>query len=357
MARAGILFSDVTRAAEQLKQSGIVPTVDRVRKMMGDTGSKSTIAPMLKQWKDEHQDEFAASNTGLPESILNAVKGVHELIKAESANAIEEMRVVCEQKIISKEAQIATLSKDLGDLATQKHNLEQQLTRISNENSHLHQQLQKANLERVALEQENRGMHNRLGDNEAQLKALHQQLHSARQQFEHFQEASATQRKEDKRQFESRTSHLENELRQINALHSVSQNENVRYKLEIEQLQLSQAKMKEIAQIQLEELSNIDAAHSKAQFKLEEAEHRNNALSMKLKATQINLQSVEIKLAVSSKLQDSLAQQLTTLQQRNSDSEHEKLKLLATLLRQHELHSDADSASDPKPAIHHKNID
>jgi hypothetical protein len=51
MARAGILYSDVARAATELAAKGEAATVDNVRKMMGDTGSKSTIAPMLKRGK------------------------------------------------------------------------------------------------------------------------------------------------------------------------------------------------------------------------------------------------------------------------------------------------------------------
>ncbi|WP_169728165.1 DNA-binding protein, partial [Massilia alkalitolerans] len=51
MARAGILYSHVAKAAAQLTAAGKNATVDTVREALGGTGSKSTIAPMLKQWK------------------------------------------------------------------------------------------------------------------------------------------------------------------------------------------------------------------------------------------------------------------------------------------------------------------
>ncbi|MDL2355123.1 MAG: DNA-binding protein [Pseudomonadota bacterium] len=35
------------------------PTVDNVREALGGTRSKSTIAPMLKRWKSEHQETIA----------------------------------------------------------------------------------------------------------------------------------------------------------------------------------------------------------------------------------------------------------------------------------------------------------
>ena len=46
MARAGVTYHDVAKAAEAIKSQRQEPTVDRVREHLG-TGSKSTIAPLL----------------------------------------------------------------------------------------------------------------------------------------------------------------------------------------------------------------------------------------------------------------------------------------------------------------------
>jgi len=75
MARPGILYSDVAKAAAKLVEGGMNPTVDSVREALGGTGSKSTIAPLLKRWKAEHQGEIAQAEAGLPPSLLAAVKG------------------------------------------------------------------------------------------------------------------------------------------------------------------------------------------------------------------------------------------------------------------------------------------
>ena len=64
MARAGILYSHVAKAAAQLTAAGKNATVDTVREALGGTGSKSTIAPMLKQWKAQHEGEVAAAQRG-----------------------------------------------------------------------------------------------------------------------------------------------------------------------------------------------------------------------------------------------------------------------------------------------------
>ncbi|MGC8146171.1 DNA-binding protein, partial [Salmonella enterica] len=78
MARAGILYSQVAKAASQLAAAGKAPTIDTVREALGDTGSKSTIAPMLKRWKTEHQEVVAGGDTGLPVDLVEAVKGVYQ---------------------------------------------------------------------------------------------------------------------------------------------------------------------------------------------------------------------------------------------------------------------------------------
>ena len=51
MARIGVTFDDIAQAADLIETQGEKPTVDRVREVLG-TGSKSTIAPLLKRWHD-----------------------------------------------------------------------------------------------------------------------------------------------------------------------------------------------------------------------------------------------------------------------------------------------------------------
>lgn len=63
MARAGVTYHDVVKAAEAIKSQRQEPTVDRVREHLG-TGSKSTIAPLLKRWRSDNGE--AADNVLRP---------------------------------------------------------------------------------------------------------------------------------------------------------------------------------------------------------------------------------------------------------------------------------------------------
>ena len=88
MARAGVNYIQVAQAAELIKQGDIEPTVDRVRERLG-TGSKSTIAPLLKQWKV--QNAAALDVSGLPHDLVEAVKSLYERIQQDAELKIEEI--------------------------------------------------------------------------------------------------------------------------------------------------------------------------------------------------------------------------------------------------------------------------
>ncbi|MFZ6725818.1 DNA-binding protein [Undibacterium sp. MH2W] len=339
MARAGILYSDVVRAAEKISQSGVAPTVDKVRAMLGDTGSKSTIAPMLKQWKDAHSSDAAAIKSGLPESILNAVRAVYELIQAESDNAISQTKAECDQQLAEKNNQLSTLTKKVTLLEETQRALQEQLSREQTSNQSLNKQLNECKTSLSTLESEKLGLTSRLIDNEKQLDALHHQLTSSRQQFEHFQAASAEQRNDDRRLYEAKITRLESELRQMHAINATTQTETAQLKAEILRLETTQSKMKEFAQIQLNELSSLDANYNKTTFKLEDAERRNGLLSEQLRETTQRLQDASIQIALLSKNQTLLEQQITELQEKDASDEQAKLHLIARILEKHEANA------------------
>jgi hypothetical protein len=67
MARAGVNYTDILKAAEYIQHDGHLPTVDRVRAYLG-TGSKSAIAPLLKQWWEQNVADKNAQS--LPQDLL-----------------------------------------------------------------------------------------------------------------------------------------------------------------------------------------------------------------------------------------------------------------------------------------------
>lgn len=211
MARAGVLYSHVAKAAAQLAAAGKNPTVDTVREAMGGTGSKSTIAPMLKQWKAQHEGGLAAAGAGLPADLLEAVQGVYERVQEGAKAQVEQLRT--EHQLAAQEAARAVEALHaegrrlgaerevlVGELASVKATLEREQARRQEDAVAI-----------ATLESEKSGQAQRLADRAAEVRELAEQLALARRQFEHFQDASATQRRDDKSAYEARIARTEQE--------------------------------------------------------------------------------------------------------------------------------------------------
>ncbi len=211
MARAGILYSHVATAAAQLAAAGKNPTVDTVREAMGGTGSKSTIAPMLKQWKAQHEGEVAAAGAGLPADLLEAVRGVYERVQESAKSQVEQLRAEHQLAVQGAANAMNLLREDVRQLAAEREALKTELTSVKLTLAREQTAMQKDAVAIAALESEREGQAQRLADRAAEVRELSDQLAQARHQFEHFQDASAAQRQDDKQAYEARIGRAEQE--------------------------------------------------------------------------------------------------------------------------------------------------
>lgn len=212
MARAGILYSQVAKAAAGLTAAGTNPTVDNVRAALGGTGSKSTIAPMLKQWKTENTGQAAAASTGLPADLLAAVKAVHQRMEDAAQAQVEQLREAHEQARQDSAQQLETERTGARQLRAECEAQAAELAQVKAALTHERDERQHAAVTIAALKAEHDGLTQRLADRAAEVKLLADQLAQTRQQFEHFQDKAATRRQEERQAFEARIGALEREL-------------------------------------------------------------------------------------------------------------------------------------------------
>lgn len=212
MARAGILYSHVATAAAKLAANGKNPTVDNVREALGATGSKSTIGPMLKRWKEENQGALSPVELGVPPALLQAVKGVYDGMQAELQLKLEQSRQV-------HEVQALRTAEDLQQCHAKYAALDESATALRaalNDANRTVAQLQDANqLLTVALagaQSDQAGLQQRLADRAAEVAALNGQLTRSRSQFDHYQESTPAQRSEERQAFEQRAARMDHEL-------------------------------------------------------------------------------------------------------------------------------------------------
>lgn len=106
MSRPGITYQDVANAAQSLLAQGTHPTIEKIRKITG-TGSHGTIAPLLKQWKEnQHTMDRASAKEKLPDELVATIKGLWEKMMNQS-----EAEVIKIQE--TAHATIADLEQDL----------------------------------------------------------------------------------------------------------------------------------------------------------------------------------------------------------------------------------------------------
>ncbi|MBY0569720.1 MAG: DNA-binding protein [Burkholderiaceae bacterium] len=333
MARAGILYSDVARAATELAAKGEAATVDNVRKMMGDTGSKSTIAPMLKRWKEEHQDEALAAKSGLPESILNAVRGVYALLQSDCENKIIALTAEHDALIQAAKTQQATLSDLIESLTTSKITIEAQLAATQEKLGSIEEKYSALQLKFTGMQSEKEGLTLRLDDRSQEVKELKQKNEAMRHQFEHFQTATANQRADDRRAYEARMTQIESELQLARKNNQTLESTRIKQEAEIQQLLLINAEIANNAQKRKEDLEALQIKHYQTDFLLQESKQENLSLKKDLSATQQESQRLQTSAAVSAKLQDLLTEQLKQSEIKTRQVEEEKQALIIELIK------------------------
>jgi chromosome segregation ATPase len=212
MARAGIIYSQVASVASKLANHGINATVDNVREALGNTGSKSTIAPLLKRWKSEQEKHVSVAQTGLPADLVATVKNLYEHLQHDAAQKIDATLA----QLTSAEAifneQMETARDAAAVLKTERDALDTALTQERNAHEKLGAAYHGLQIIEAKLQAEGTGLTQRLQDHHIKVDNLQQQLHQAHTQFEHYQESIAGQRMEERRQFENAKVTLEAEI-------------------------------------------------------------------------------------------------------------------------------------------------
>ncbi|MFD1216668.1 DNA-binding protein [Microbulbifer celer] len=198
MARTGVGYIDIVNAAEALKERGEEPTVDRVRTELG-TGSKSTIAPLLKRWRAEAEGANVDTG-GLPRELVDALKSLYESVQAQSAQEIQQAREECEEAVGNLERELAQVKSTLSERTQSLENVEQKLQASTEEGEELQRQLNQVRsaLEKSEYQREEGSA--RIVELKAAVSELKAENRDVREHFEHYQQRTAEDRQQERDQ-------------------------------------------------------------------------------------------------------------------------------------------------------------
>lgn len=212
MARSGILYSQVAAAASQLAEAGSVPTIDSVRAALGGTGSKSTIGPMLKRWKEAHQESVPSESTGLPAAIVDAVKIVYQLLQDA---ATDQVQAAVEQH----REEMASVHRRLDEMLESERRLQRAHEALTAEHSRTlatlaecQKQLQISAMALTAAQATNEGLQQRLNDRTTECRSLRAEITQLHEQHANYEDVVAHERAAARREFDTRIAGFEKQL-------------------------------------------------------------------------------------------------------------------------------------------------
>lgn len=241
MARAGITYAEVEKVAANLAAHGDNPTVDAVRAALGGTGSKSTIAPMLKRWKSAHQQQMPQA--GVPAALLEAVKNVYEQMQQEADVLVHDAQAAAATVVAECHQQVADANAAITDLSGKRDMLESDFAQEKSRREQLEAEHHALQLAWATAQAQSAGFMQRLADRQNEIENLNRQLLQSRSQFEHYQEAVAAQRASEREEAQQRCNRLEQDLGALRRNLADVQKNLTQRETQIEQLGVHSARL------------------------------------------------------------------------------------------------------------------
>ena len=215
MARTGVTYFDVSQAATILSDQGREPTVDTVRALLG-TGSKSTIGPLLKQWKAKFAGVESEEKSGLPRELLATAKGLYEGMQQQTHTQIEAIQAQARTDI--EQARKIQHELDQRNRATEEAlvQLRTEHTQVISERDAQRILLTEIQQSGAVLQSQVEALELRLKDKTHETTSLKEQLDLAQRNLEHYhyRESVREQRDQERMEFDRQLRQHEQSLRE-----------------------------------------------------------------------------------------------------------------------------------------------
>ena len=168
----------------------------------------------------------------------------------------------------------------------------------------------------ATLHSDNAGLTQRLADRGEEIAALNRQLAQVRSQFDHYQEAAATQRSEERAQAQQRISRLEQDNAQLQQRLQGQQATLVQQDMRLAQLQAEQTRLSSEAAADRAALATVRPERDQFEFQYLQAAASADALLAKLDTALLALNDAKVALAAQDRQLDMLAENAQAAQQR-----------------------------------------
>ena len=212
MGRIGITYREVAQTATTLMQQGQQPTIDRIRERLG-TGSKTTIAAHLRQWKHENESEVMLTRTSLPPELLSLVQGLWDAMKKTTESEIEALKAKHQDEkqhllgtIDGLNQQVQSLDQDLESFQQLHQELEKNYETLQSAHQQQTNQLKTVE-DKLAIQSA------KLDEKKQHIQSQQRQIEQAFANLEHFRAASQEHRQQEQLQADQQRQELQSQIK------------------------------------------------------------------------------------------------------------------------------------------------
>ena len=342
MARGGINQALVEQAYQALLARGERPTIDAIRRELGDTGSKTTISRYLNDIKEAQGvrlDDEALLSDNLKAMVGRLARQLHTEAQA-IVEASEEQQ---QTALTSLQQQLAEQQQALA--LTQETLLQTQAELTVERQAHqaTQQTLNEQSAQRRETAQALADAQQRLTDKDRQIESLEEKHRHARESLEHYRASVKDQREQEQRRHEHQVQQLQTEQRQQAQTLAVKQNEltllhkdNARLSAELkdsqrenralqQDLQITRTALQTLQGEQIQQMSayeQLAAQREALQVAQTELQGHYETVQQTLKAQETQRLQLEARLAAQADLYQELKQQLAALRPPDPPQEH-----------------------------------
>ncbi len=294
MGRNGVTFHDIAETVPKLIEQRKTPSIDNIREYLG-TGSKSTIAKLLREWKAQ-QGLRPEDDSHLPPDLTELVKLLWDRLRQKADNQIANERQEFEAKIAETQRQYYQEHRLHKDLQQNHHALEERLHQQMEENKQLRATFIIEQQEKVTLTERVASFEARRQENIAENERLHQLLKHAQDSLEHYQTATQQVRQEQSLLIEKQRNEYEQKLIQWQTQAQTAVNEKSIIETQYQQLREAHETLEKAHNVLVLQQSPLAIAHDQLQQNHEKLSQQVQQQAQQLEAKQHTIIELQITL-------------------------------------------------------------
>jgi chromosome segregation ATPase len=291
MSRTGITFEEVKKAIAELQGRQKNPTVDSIREILG-TGSKSTIARFLREWRAQHGLSID-SDGRLPSDLLGIVNGLWDALQNKADTQIGQYRLEVDAQTVQIQQQLAQAKQLEASLQQTIHTLEEQLHQQNEGMQQLKARLMTESQEKIKMTERAASLESRCQENQAENQRLHQLLKHVQENLEHYQAATQQLRQEQSLTIEKQQNEYEQRLSQLAAQANAAVSEKSVVEAQYGQLAKAHESLMAEHKTLKQENSEIQSQHAILKMMHEKIQHDRDAIKEKNQAQLTELTALQ----------------------------------------------------------------